>query len=74
MKKLSNDVSRCHDSTCPFRLECARYLQRNASRGGSARGPVVSMHTMWPIGEDTCPFFIPQNDGDAIADWIEEQK
>jgi hypothetical protein len=57
MKKLSNDVSRCHDSTCPYRLECARFLQRHTSHGG---GPVVSTYSLWTTGTDECRAFIAQ--------------
>ena len=59
MKELSNNVTRCHDSTCPYRLECARYLQRAKSHGG---GPVVSVYSLWVTGADECREFIAQDD------------
>ena len=58
MRKLLNDVARCHDGTCPYRLECARYLQRCLSYGG---GPVVSVYSMWLTGADECREFIAQD-------------
>lgn len=46
MRRLLNDICRCHDNECPQRSDCLRYLQRN--EGGERTPNALTLRALTP--------------------------